>query len=136
MALYNWKDEYDVGVKRFDDHHKKLFDICNSLHDAMKAGTGEEALQRILNELVDYAAYHLAEEEKAMERIGYSDIINHKRAHKMFVDKLTDAMKEVESGQAIFVVSKISRTVVDWLVNHIRVVDKRYHDEMIAGGVR
>ncbi len=135
MALYKWKDEYSVGVSRFDNHHKKLFNIVNNLHEMMKQGQGADVIEKSIRELVDYTEYHLTEEEKAMERIGYSDIVAHKRAHKVFTDQLHEAMREVDEGKAIFVVIKLSSTIVDWLVNHILVIDKKYLDEMTAAGM-
>lgn len=136
MALYPWKDEYSVGVSRFDNHHKKLFNIANELHEMMKQGKGAEVIEPTLRELIDYTRYHLAEEEKVMEAIGYSDIANHKRAHKIFTDQLNEAMAEVDKGRTIFVVIKIAQTVIDWLINHIYVIDKKYLPEMTAAGIR
>ncbi len=136
MALYDWKDDYSVGVARFDNHHKRLFNIANQLHEMMKQGKGAEVIEPLLRELIDYTRYHLAEEEKAMENIGYSDIINHKRAHKIFTDQLNEAMAEVDAGKTIFVVIKIAKTVIDWLINHIYGIDKKYTPEMNAAGIR
>ena len=53
MPLYAWKDEYSVGVTRFDNHHKKLFDIGNRLHDMMKEGLGGDQIEQSIRELVD-----------------------------------------------------------------------------------
>ena len=136
MALYPWKDEYSVGVTRFDNHHKKLFNIANKLHEMMKQGKGADVIEPIIRKLVDYTKYHLVEEEKTMVSIGYSDIAAHKRAHKMFTDKLDIFMKEVDQGKAIFVVIKISSTVIDWLINHIFVIDQKYSAEMKSAGMR
>jgi hemerythrin-like metal-binding protein len=131
-----WKDEYSVGVSRFDNHHKKLFDIANKLHDMMKTGKGEEVIEPTLRELIEYTRYHLAEEEKAMEMIGYSGISSHKRAHALFTAQLNDAIVEIEKGRATFVVIKVARTVIDWLIDHIFVVDKKYTAEMNEAGMK
>ncbi|MCI5217685.1 MAG: hemerythrin [Candidatus Electrothrix sp. LOE2] len=133
--LYPWKDEYSVGVSRFDNHHKKLFDIANQLHEMMKSGKGADVIEVTLRELVDYTKYHLAEEEKTLERIGYSGIAAHKRAHVIFTDELNEAMSEIEKGRAQFVVVKVSRTVIDWLIDHIFGIDKKYTAEMNAAGI-
>ena len=101
----------------------------------MKQGQGADVIEKSIRELVDYTEYHLTEEEKTMERIGYSDIVAHKRAHKIFTDQLHEVMKEVDEGKAIFVVIKLSSTIVDWLVNHILVIDKKYLNEMTAAGM-
>ncbi|WP_417910198.1 bacteriohemerythrin [Candidatus Electronema sp. PJ] len=136
MALYDWKDDYSVGVTRFDNHHKRLFNIANDLHEMMKQGRGADVIEPVLRELIDYTRYHLAEEEKVMESIGYSNIVSHKMAHKVFTDQLNEAMAEVDQGKTIFVVIKIARTVIDWLINHIYVIDKKYLPEMTAAGIR
>ena len=133
--LYPWKDEYSVGVSRFDNHHKKLFDIANQLHDMMKTGKGADVIEVTLRELVDYTKYHLAEEEKALERIGYSGISSHKRAHAIFTEQLNSAMEEIEQGRAQFVVVKVSKAVIDWLIDHIFGIDKKYTAEMNAAGI-
>ncbi|WPD22931.1 MAG: bacteriohemerythrin [Candidatus Electrothrix aestuarii] len=133
--LYTWKNEYSVGVSRFDNHHKKLFDIANQLHEMMKSGKGAEVIEPTLRELIDYTKYHLDEEEKAMERIAYSGISSHKRAHSIFTEKLNGALVEIEKGRAQFVVVKVSKTVIDWLIDHIFVVDQKYTAEMNAAGI-
>ena len=134
--LYPWKNEYSVGVTRFDNHHKKLFDIANKLHEMMKQGRGGDVIEPVLRELVDYTHYHLAQEEKIMETIGYSDIINHKRAHRIFTEQLNETMLEVDKGRTIFVVIKIAKMVIDWLIEHIYRIDKKYTSEMNSAGVR
>lgn len=133
--LYPWKDEYSVGVSRFDTHHKKLFDIANELHDMMKNGKGVDVIEPLLRELIDYTKYHLAEEERALERIGYSSIASHKRAHVLFTKKLNTALVEIEKGRAQFVVVKVSKMVIDWLIDHIFVIDHKYTAEMNAAGI-
>ncbi|WP_339136274.1 MAG: bacteriohemerythrin [Candidatus Electrothrix sp. GW3-4] len=133
--LYPWKDEYSVGVSRFDNHHKRLFDIANQLHDMMKNGKGADVIETTLRELIDYTKYHLAEEEKALEQIGYSGISSHKRAHAIFTEQLNDALVEIEKGRALFVVVKVSKTVIDWLIDHIFGIDKKYTAEMNAAGI-
>ncbi|MCI5125514.1 MAG: hemerythrin [Candidatus Electrothrix sp. AR5] len=133
--LYPWKDEYSVGVSRFDNHHKKLFDIANQLHEMMKSGKGADVIEPVLRELIDYTKYHLAEEEKALERIGYSAIAAHKRAHVIFTEQLNEGLVEIEKGRALFVVVKVSKAVIDWLIDHIFGIDQKYTAEMNAAGI-
>ena len=136
MALFNWDDEFSVNVLAMDNHHKKLFDIMNQMHDAMKAGSGEDAVSKLINELIDYTRYHFGEEEKMMEQINYAGIDGQKRAHKAFVDKMLEYKKDVDEGMAIFAVSKVSRTGVEWLKEHIMVMDNKYSDTANAAGFR
>ena len=47
MALISWNESYSVKVKQFDDQHKKLVNMLNDLHEAMKQGKGRDALKYI-----------------------------------------------------------------------------------------
>jgi len=134
MALYEWSEEYSVGIGTMDSHHQKLFDIINKMHDAMKAGDGEDVIAAAINELIDYTKYHFSEEEKIMESINYSGIAGQKAAHKAFIDELLKYKDDIDNGMAIFAVSEISTTAVKWLTDHILVMDKQYEDDMKAAG--
>lgn len=132
---YPWKDDYSVNIPRFDNHHKNLFDIANKLFALMKMGKGQEVIEETLIDLIDHTRYYLSEEEKAMERIGYSDIVAHKRVHRIFVDQLVEMMDEIKEGRALFVAIKFSKTIVDWLIDHIFRCDKKFAQEFNAFGL-
>ena len=88
MPLFEWKKEHSVGVYEMDRHHQKLFDILNRLHDAMKDGKGMQIIAGIVRELLDYTRYHFGEEEKLLEKIGYSGISEQKMAHQKFISQI------------------------------------------------
>ena len=136
MALFNWSDEYSVSVLAMDNHHKKLFDIMNQMHEAMKSGAEEDALTKFITELVDYTKYHFAEEERMLEQVNYSGIDSQKRSHVAFVEKISEFQKQANDGMAIFAVPKVSKLGIDWLKDHIVVMDTKYSDEANAGGFR
>jgi len=135
MALFNWDDEFSVNVMTMDNHHKKIFDIINQMHEAMKSGAGEEAVAKIINELLTYTDYHFKEEEKLMEQCNYAGIASQKSSHAAFIDKLTEFKDAADQGRAIFVVSKVSKLGVDWLKDHILTMDKQYSDIMSTAGI-
>ena len=136
MALFNWGDEYSVNVLAMDNHHKKLFDIMNQMHEAMKAAADEDQLTKYITELVDYTVYHFGEEERMLEQVNYSGIDSQKRSHVAFVDKIKEFQTQANNGMAIFAVPKVSRLGIDWLKEHIVVMDTKYSDEANAGGFR
>ena len=63
MALIAWNDSYSVKVKQMDEQHKKLVEMINQLHDAMKVGQGKQVVGDVLNALVSYTKTHFASEE-------------------------------------------------------------------------
>ena len=99
MALMEWSPAFSVKVKKFDDQHKKLVDLVNQLHDAMKAGEGNTMLGVVFQSLVAYTGSHFADEEKMMQANGYPDYAKHKAAHENLVKQVLDLQKN--SRQAV-----------------------------------
>jgi len=129
MSLFNWSDEYSVGVNLMDEHHKKLFDIINKLHDAMKAGQAKQVIISIMDELISYTRYHFREEEILMKKAEYYGLHFQKQEHMKFIFQLQALQQEVETKHHHTVIAiKISSVVVNWLLEHILKVDKRYEN--------
>ena len=60
-----WNDIYSVNIKEIDSQHKNLFSLINKVQfsDKDKPNTKEE-INKILDEMNDYAIYHFDTEEK------------------------------------------------------------------------
>lgn len=125
MALIEWDNSFSVGVSCFDEDHKRLINMLNSLHDAMKIGKGKETLTTILEGLVEYAKQHLAAEEKLMVQYSYPEYAVHKELHDEFMSKINNYKRDLASGGTI-ISSKIVTLLKDWLSDHILLADKRY----------
>ncbi len=136
MALFEWSDQYSVGVSRMDSHHQKLFDMLNKLHDAMTIGKAMDVIASIIKELLDYTKYHFGEEERLMEQINYVRLEDQKTAHRKFISSIEDYKEQADRGMAAFVSSGVSMLLTDWLRNHIGVMDKKYQEEMNAKGIK
>ena len=52
MVFFPWKDEYSVGIKKFDEQHKNLVGFLNELYEAMNNGRGKDILGKVLSNLV------------------------------------------------------------------------------------
>jgi len=62
--LIDWSEEYSVNIKKFDQQHKKLFDLINFLNDSLIRNEDDDILEQILSDLIDYTFVHFKEEEK------------------------------------------------------------------------
>ncbi len=124
MAIMTWQDDYSVFVEEIDEQHKKLIDLINIMHQAMKDGKGREFVSQTISELIDYTGYHFSTEEKYMKQFNYPEYEQHKGEHEKFVEKVLYYKNN-------FVENKISMTVevfqflCGWLKNHIAEVDKK-----------
>lgn len=134
MALIDWSPTYSVKVKKFDDQHKKLVDMINQLHDAMKSGQGNTMIGVVLQSLVAYTGSHFADEIKQMQAHGYPDLVKHQAEHEKFVKQVVDFQKKFQDGSAMLTMSVLS-FLKDWLVKHIQGEDKKYGPFLNSKGV-
>ena len=98
--LIDWKPNLSVNIEQIDGEHKKLVDMINGLHDAMKSGKSKERLGWLLNELVGYAGVHFGTEETLMDRYAYPSTLLHKLEHKKFVGQVGEFKKQFDSGRS------------------------------------
>jgi hemerythrin len=124
MALLTWSDKLSVQVKQFDDEHKKLIDIVNRLHDAMKVGKGKEVLADVLKSLISYTQNHFAAEEKLMKAKNYPGYEEHKKEHNQLVMQVLDVQKQMQGG--VVLSQAVMTFLKNWLENHIQGTDKKY----------
>lgn len=125
MALMAWNSNLSVNVQQFDTEHKKLIDLVNQLHDAMKGGRGKDAIGGVLKSLVDYTQRHFAAEEALMKMQGYPDFEAHKKEHNTLVLQVLDFKKAFEAGKAVLS-QELLNFLRDWVASHIQSVDRKY----------
>lgn len=135
MALLSWNDAYSVNIREIDDQHKKLIDMINKLHDAMKVGKGAEVLGDILKSLIDYTGSHFATEEKYMKMHNYPGYEQHKKEHNMLVMQVLDVQKNFKDGK-VPLSQSIMSFLKDWLVKHIQGDDQKYGPFLNSKGIK
>ena len=125
MAI-EWTPNLTVGVNSIDDQHKKLFDMANQLFEAGKNNKTKEFISEMLNFLEDYTKKHFKDEEAYMLSINYPALADQKKLHADFIVALDRLKKEYqESGGNIIVILNANQMVVDWLLKHISIEDKK-----------
>ncbi|MGD0547580.1 MAG: hemerythrin domain-containing protein [Terracidiphilus sp.] len=72
-----------VGVKGFDDDHKRLIRLINELHGVIQDvdANGKipvEEIEIALHRLENYFQYHCLQEERVMEQTGFSELRDHR----------------------------------------------------------
>jgi len=134
MAIIEWSPVYSVKVEKFDDQHKKLVDLINQLHDAMKSGQGNSAIGTVLQSLVAYTVTHFADEAKLLQANGYPDLVKHLGEHDKFVKQVVEFQKKFQDGTAMLTMTVLS-FLKEWLVTHIQVEDKKYGIFLNAKGI-
>jgi hemerythrin len=135
MTLIEWNDQLSVKVGEIDSQHKRLIEMVNELHAAMKEGKAREALGAILNGLMEYAAIHFSTEEKYFDQFNYVNSGSHKREHQGFVNKVKEFKAGFDKGKMMLSL-EVMDFLKDWLINHIQKVDMAYAPFFHEKGLR
>lgn len=125
MAVIKWREGYDTGVAQFDMEHHKIVELINSMFAAIRDKSGKEITEKACNDVVTYTGYHFANEEQAMQAVGYPDLASHIAEHNRLKDEALRFQAMINSNFPEGT-SEFYRFLRDWLVTHIQDCDKKY----------
>lgn len=134
MAVFSWNDLYSVKVAKCDQQHMRLFDIINQLADAMRMGKGQDVVNQVVTDLLDYTNTHFQDEEALLQKANYPQLEAHQEMHRIFVKKVQSLQSQAQMGKRVNAAQLLS-LMRDWLVNHIQKADKRYSAHLNAAGI-
>ncbi len=121
MALINWDINYSVGIDLIDKQHQKLFETINNYHENI---SDEE---KSFEKLLAYIDFHFATEELYFDKFNYEKKGEHIKAHNFYKEKILETEKEyLEKGKSPELRKKIEDFVVDWIIHHILIEDRKY----------
>jgi len=134
MALLKWDPSYSVRVNRYDEDHKKLFALINTLHESMLEGKGADKVQQVVKQLADYAKFHFAAEEVQLQKTNYPALAEHRAEHQAFVKQVEQFQADLASGKVGLSVS-VGIFMNEWLSHHIKQTDQKYSAHLNAKGI-
>jgi hemerythrin len=134
MAFMDWTEKYSVGIAVFDDEHKKLIAIVNTLHHAVSAGTDKLELQRICDGLVDYTISHFRHEEEYFAEWGFPEAGQHIAEHDALRQQVFGYRNQIRTANNAELAFQLLRFVRGWLSHHILVEDKKYGRFLLQKG--
>lgn len=119
-----------TGNELIDSQHKELIDRVNKLSDSLETSREKNVAITTLDFLMDYTVYHFSAEEKLQEEIGYPGLEGHKALHAGFIQAVKELqeMLEEEDGPSDAFVAAVNKNIVEWLLNHIQIEDKKIAD--------
>ncbi len=132
--LITWNSGLSVKIREIDGQHKRLVDLINELHSAMRQRKSDRVLLDVVARLKDYTVSHFQTEERYFAKFGYPDTAAHKKQHAVFVQQVADFEKGLKAGTAK-VTMDIMRFLKDWLVKHIQGTDRKYSKFMNEKGL-
>jgi hemerythrin len=135
VALFAWNESYSVRVRQFDSQHQKLFEIVNTLADAMRAGKGEDVIRDVVAKLAAYTRTHFLHEESVMQQTGYPGLPAHRQQHARLMASVEQYQSDLEQGHQADTVA-VLQFLRNWLINHIQKSDKAYSAHLNGHGVQ
>ena len=119
-----WVDALSTGNRAIDNQHKYLIDIINDLADAIESGHTAQSMKKIVNLLQYYTEWHFCREEDCMNKLKCPVAARNKDAHAQFIETFLAFRKELEGGgDSASIATRMYKTLVGWLVQHIQGVD-------------
>jgi hemerythrin-like metal-binding protein len=133
LMILMWTDNLSVGVKYFDEDHKRLIRMINELHFEIQdaAATGkiaEDEIELALHRLENYFEYHCLQEEIFMEKVAYPGIDEHRHCHQIFFNKVAAMSCEFTGSRDPAHAIELMQFIYDWVIEHIHTIDKKYSD--------
>lgn len=125
MSLFEWSNDYSVGVPSIDMEHRRLVELLNELHDSMTAGKAAEHLTSILDGLVAYTADHFRHEEELFALHGFPEAESHTEEHRRLVEQVAALQGKLLRREATLTI-ELLRFLKNWLIKHILGADKAY----------
>lgn len=125
MAYKEWKREYSVSVKRFNDDHRQLFQYLNDLHQGLISGLNISDMGYILKGLMEYTIVHFQEEERMMKKFNYPEFESHRIEHEMLLKRVGEFYRDFIQGKKAFSLELLS-FLDDWVTSHILTMDMKY----------
>ena len=135
MSLISWNETFSVKIFELDQQHKKWLDIINDLHGAMLAGKGKAQLDKTFKALEDYTRIHFSTEEGYLSKAHYPELEAHKKLHRDLEEKLKNIHQKYLSQDDILLSVEVLNELRDWLIYHIKNVDKNYSDFLNLKGI-
>ncbi len=122
-----WDERYDIGVKKIDSAHRRLFSIVRKLYEIVD---NKQNVQHFCYEAVkylnNYVMTHFVEEEAYMRSIKYKGYEEHKFRHdKMATDIIPEIEKELEeTSYSEEAVNHFIGVCLGWLTGHTMLEDR------------
>jgi hemerythrin-like metal-binding protein len=125
MQLLVWEDRFSVGIREFDQHHKILFEMINTLIIARDNKSDQTVVERTLDQLIQYTIFHFTAEESMMKHFGFKGLAEHEQEHADLLKQVQEYRAKVTSHEGVSF-DELLNFLASWLLNHTLGIDQKY----------
>ena len=114
-------------VRTIDEQNEELFFRLSALTALWAHSVTREETEKALDLLNNYINKHFADEEALQLLSAYPQYEQHRGLHKSFIAEFQILREEYKrNGFSAMFAFKLNRSIIDWLVKHIRTVDVEF----------
>lgn len=131
-----WTPDLELGVPIIDGQHKNLILRIQALVVTLQSKRSRSALRECLRFLEQYTNEHFHTEERFIAEQGFPDAEAHKKLHDHFRDNITKAGAFIQANpDSEKSMQLVKSLLVNWYVQHIKGVDRKYIEYLRARGI-
>lgn len=132
--IFPWDKNFETGISIIDEQHQQLVNILNQLAVHLANRSNPITLNKIFNELSEYADYHFKTEEKIWLKHFKDDdwYTSHEKTHESFIKKVTTMKSDENIKPLDDVIHDVVSFLSQWLAYHILDTDKRMAKVVLA----
>jgi methyl-accepting chemotaxis protein/hemerythrin len=130
-----WKDEFSLGIPEIDVQHRAYVALLGNLERGIELGAGAERIEKLFQDIENYATLHFATEESFFDRFGcYPEAEAHRKAHRHFSEGIAKVRAEYADNPRRMT-GDVTGMLQKWLYDHILLMDKEYVSCFKANGL-
>lgn len=128
-----WDNRYNTYVDEIDEQHQHLIKLIRKMRIVVENQFNQQIQNNVLDELIDYTHYHFNTEEILMFEHQYPFSEIHKRQHDDFTCRIREFREDFDQGKAQ--AFRILSFLVNWLIDHILISDKKLGHYLNSKGI-
>jgi diguanylate cyclase (GGDEF)-like protein/hemerythrin-like metal-binding protein/PAS domain S-box-containing protein len=134
VEVFPWNKNFETGVPLIDIQHQRLVELLNVLAGHLAYQSDIPTLNKVFNDLAEYAIYHFQEEETIWHSYFPEDPweTKHKDDHRRFLAAVTKIMGGKTTRPLDQVIEEILAFLTQWLAFHILDTDMRMAKVVLA----
>lgn len=127
-------DDLLTGYELIDIQHKDWLTHFDMLWQGVTNKSSAAQLIEILTLLDNSVAIHFADEEKLQAELSYPCYEIQRRQHESYRAEIKHLMETLEADKSETISSYTLHSMRDWILNHIKVMDKAMVEYCLATG--
>lgn len=125
MQVLVWEDRFSVGLKEFDQHHKILFGMINSLIFSQENKTDPDVIKNTLEQLRSYTIFHFVAEEAMMKHFKFEGLDEHVAEHEALLKQVVEYQERIAANDGV-TINELLEFLAAWLLDHTLGLDQLY----------